>query len=279
MANMKLIGRYSIFGTGLRIYGIKRIDDDRVRFTLWISVLFLPLIPVSTWSATHIAPGPSELFFDDQRFFCNPIRLRHDYAGCLRTFAAGILAYLTAICPTAIMILITRGRAATKVELVFVLASAIWPVIMLIHFLEKQKAAFKGDSFQISDWLLKPARTFKGIFEPEGAWLFGKADPGEILPLPKGVILRPLDDVILAFPTAVLGPDDKIASVILCDDEALFTLQQDEKAFCIRLKPGMFIGISKSCEVMVVPSDETDDKPRRFNLYRPAQLRPTAPPN
>ncbi|MHC4648993.1 MAG: hypothetical protein ACYTBJ_26360 [Planctomycetota bacterium] len=274
MENMKLIGQYSILGTGLRIYGIKRFDDDRVRFTLWISILFLPLIPISTWSATYIAPAPCHLPTDEQHFFCNLIRLTHDYAGYLRTCAAGILAYLAAICPTAIMILITRGRAATKVELVFVLASAIWPVIMLIHFLEKRKPTFKGDSFHISDWLLKPTRTLKRIFEPDGAWLFAVADPGEVLPLAKGVVLRPLDEVILAFPAGLFGPHDKIASVVRCDDEALFTLQQDEKTFCIRLKPGMFIRISKSCEFMVVPFDEKDDRPRRFNIYRPAELRP-----
>jgi len=271
---MRLIGQYSVLGTGLRMYGIKRIDDDRVRFTLWISILFLPLIPISTWSATYIAPAPCHLPTDERHFFCNLIRLRHDHAGYLRTFAAGILAYLTAICPTAIMILITRGRAATKVELVFVLASAIWPVIMLIHFLEEQKAAFKGGSFRIRDWLLKPTRTLRRIFEPDGTWLFGVANPGEVLPLARGVILRPLDEVILAFPIGVFGPHHKIASVVHCDDEALFALHQDEKAFHIRLKPGMFIGISKSCEFMVVPVDEKDDRPRRFNIYRPAELSP-----
>ncbi len=272
---MRLIGQYSVLGTGLRIYGIKRIDDDRLQFTLWISVLFLPLIPISTWSATYIAPAQCHLPTDEQHLFYNLIRHKHHGAEYVRTFAAGILAYLTGVCPAVIMIVITRGRAATSAELVLALASAIWPLVVLFHVLQRQKAILKGGSFQIRDWLLKPTRTLKRIFEPDGAWLFGVADPGEVLPLAKGVILRPLDEVILAFPAAVLGPHDKIASVVRCDDEALFALQQEEKTFYIHLKPGMFIGISKSCEFMVVPFDEKDDRPRRFNIYRPAELRPT----
>lgn len=270
---MKLIGQYSILGTGLSIYALERCENGLVRFSLWISVLFLPLIPISTWTGKYIAPGKCHMLFDEQYFFCNLTRVGHDYGGYLKTFSAGISAYAIAILPTAIMIIITEKRGGTKVELVFVFAFALWPLIMLNHLLEKRRSILRGDSFGIRDWVFNPIGTLRRILGPDGLWVTGKAISGEPFPLPKGVVLRPLADVVLAFPSAVFGPEDTIASIVNCDDEATISLPDNDDKFYIRLKAGMLIAMSKSCEGMVVSFDDKGDEALPCDLYIPAGLR------
>jgi hypothetical protein len=83
-------------------------------------------------------------------------------------------------------------------------------------------------------------------------WLRAQQAPGVVFPFPKGAKLRPEEEVVLALPQALVGDDEKIGSVLLCDDDADFALNEEAGAYYVRLKPGMTFSLSKSCEIMVV---------------------------
>src|SRR6185295_1886226 len=108
---------YSAYGTGATLHGIVRMPDDRVEFTVWLSLFWMPLVPISSWSALYAGesvgaiPGESHLFTDLRRIPHNGPRLA-------RTFLGAVLLVFAAVAPVAVMIERTEGRAATTLEMI-----------------------------------------------------------------------------------------------------------------------------------------------------------------
>jgi hypothetical protein len=100
------------------------------------------------------------------------------------------------------------------------------------------------------------------------AWLRVQQTPGTTFPFPKGAKLRPEEEVVLALPSAVVTGDEKIGSVLLCDDDAELTLNDNVGAWYVKLKPGMTFSLSKSCEVMLIGADS---RPRFFGYLAPGK--------
>jgi len=90
--------------------------------------------------------------------------------------------------------------------------------------------------------------------------------PGVIFPFPKGAKLKPEEEVILAFPEAVVQGEETIGSVILCDDNAELSLNSKLEVWYVKLKPGMIFSLAKSCDVMVISADS---RPRFFQIMMP----------
>ena len=90
--------------------------------------------------------------------------------------------------------------------------------------------------------------------------------PGTTFPFPKGAKLRPEEEVILALPSTVIAGEEKIGSVLLCDDDAELTLNDKVGAWYVKLKPGMTFSLTKSCEIMLIAADS---RPRFFNYLAP----------
>ena len=58
-------------------------------------------------------------------------RIPHEWGRLLLTFARSLLVIACAIAPAYVMIHHTHGRAATRAEMIFVFASALWPVVLI----------------------------------------------------------------------------------------------------------------------------------------------------
>lgn len=112
----------------------------------------------------------------------------------------------------------------------------------------------------------------------EEPWIRAQQPPGVPFPFPKGAKLKPEEDVVLALPRALIPDDEKIGSVLLCDDSAEFTLNEKVGAFYVRLKAGMVFALAKSCEVMLIAEDK---RPRSFQIMKPVKrsTEPGASPN
>ena len=123
---------YSVNGIGAMIHGVERRDDGRVEFTSWLCVFWVPLVPLRSWSGIYAGEGPPDGVTDESHQFTDLQRIRHDPARLLRTFARGLLVTAAAVAPSVGMIALTNGRAATKVEMVLLLASVLWAVALVI---------------------------------------------------------------------------------------------------------------------------------------------------
>jgi hypothetical protein len=134
---------YSINGTGATIHDVVRTPEGRVEFTVWLSVFWIPLVPISSWSAVHLGDS-TDAFFHDGDSFTDLIRREHDWAGLIQTFARGIATLIICVAPAAFMIARTHGRAATPLEMVFVFASAAWPVLVIIGLERYRKKKLRG---------------------------------------------------------------------------------------------------------------------------------------
>jgi|SRR5688572_7499450 len=99
-------------------------------------------------------------------------------------------------------------------------------------------------------------------------WLRVQQAPGTTFPFPKGAKLRPEEEVLLALSSALISGDEKIGSVLLCDDDADLTLNDKVGAWYVKLKPGMTFSLSKSCEVMLIGADS---RPRFFQYLAPVK--------
>ncbi|QDT42756.1 hypothetical protein Pan241w_28450 [Gimesia alba] len=129
------MGWFSFYGTGATIHGVQSsgADDDRVEFTSWLSVLWIPIIPLRSWSAIYAGGTLPDAISNEGHAFVDLKRIQHDPSRLGQTFARGIFAFTAAVLPCAYMIYRTDGRAATHIEMIFVFASAVWPVALLIY--------------------------------------------------------------------------------------------------------------------------------------------------
>jgi len=124
---------YSAYGTGATIQGVEPTPDGRVEFTVWLSVLWVPLIPVTSWSAVYAVesigevPGESHRFADLRRIAHSPRRLA-------RTFLGALLLVFATVTPLWVMIERTNGRAATTLEMVVIFALVLWAAGLVIFF-------------------------------------------------------------------------------------------------------------------------------------------------
>jgi hypothetical protein len=87
--------------------------------------------------------------------------------------------------------------------------------------------------------------------------------PGEVFPWPRSTTLTSLDETVLALPKAILGPDEPIGSVIRGDDAMEINIPEQGEVLYLRLRPGMSVTLSKSCQAVVVSDNK---KPKQFRI-------------
>src|SRR3978361_2209769 len=75
--------------------------------------------------------------------------------------------------------------------------------------------------------------------------------PGEVFPWPKGTTLTSLDEAMIALPKAILGPYETIGSVIRGDNAMEINIPDHGETLYLRLRPGMSVTVSKSCQAVV----------------------------
>src|SRR5262245_7685682 len=136
---------YSIYGTGATIHGIERTDDGRVEFTSWLSLLWVPVIPLASWSAIYAGERPPDGLTDESHWFTDVRRIPHDWTRLLQTFVRCLLIAAIAVAPSAYMIARTQGRAATPLEMAVVFASCIWAVGLVIWSERRRRKQLRGE--------------------------------------------------------------------------------------------------------------------------------------
>ncbi len=135
---------YSAYGTGATIHGIERTDDGRVLFTSWLSVLWIPIVPLSSWSAIYAGERPPDGVTDESHCFDDLRRIPHDWLRIARTFVGSLLVAIVAIAPTAFMIVQTDGRAATNAEMIVVFAGIFWAVGLIFWSESTRRSRLRG---------------------------------------------------------------------------------------------------------------------------------------
>jgi len=92
---------------------------------------------------------------------------------------------------------------------------------------------------------------------------------GETFPWLKDVTLTALDDVVIAFPAALIGEQEAIGTVIHCDnDDARISIlggphHSNQDYIYLNLRAGMSAYLSKSSQAAVVSEDK---KAKRFRI-------------
>ncbi len=101
---------FSHYGFGVQVHGIERRPDGRVEFTLWFTVFWIPIFPLSSWSGRY-AGGFHDYLREHGHAFTDLVRIQRDPLCYIQTFTRSILIVGLAIAPAAMLIHRTTGRA------------------------------------------------------------------------------------------------------------------------------------------------------------------------
>ena len=134
---------FSNHGIGVKVHAIERRPDGRVEFTLWFTVFWIPLIPISSWSGVYRGTF-HDAIREEGYYFDNLVRIERDPLVHIQTLTRSLIILALAAAPAAILIHRTTGRAATPVEMIFVFASATWPVLLILLVERQRRKLLKG---------------------------------------------------------------------------------------------------------------------------------------
>jgi hypothetical protein len=129
---------FTHYGLGIKAFAVERKPNGRVDFTLWATVFFLPVWPLSSWSAVYAGAVRPDGIKEDGHRFDDEVPIERDLLSCVRTLTAAMVVLAIAIAPAAYFILRTTGRAATNVEMVLVFAACVWPVVV-VNLVERRR--------------------------------------------------------------------------------------------------------------------------------------------
>ncbi|MEM6394097.1 MAG: hypothetical protein AAF797_15125 [Planctomycetota bacterium] len=101
------MGWYSIYGTGITIQAVEAREDGRVEFSTWFTVLWVPSIPLKSWSAIYGGESPADGISDESHLFSDLQRVPHIWSRHLATYLWSVLIVVIAIGPNAFMIVVT----------------------------------------------------------------------------------------------------------------------------------------------------------------------------
>jgi hypothetical protein len=149
---------YSVYGTGAMLYGIVQRPDGRVEFTAWLCLFWMPLVPVSSWSARYIGESVQAIP-GETHWFADLKRIPHDRRRQTKTFLSALLLVAAAIAPIWFMIERTSGRAATTTEMIIVLACTVWAGGLPISVETNRAKKLRTGSFKRVDEVRELPRT------------------------------------------------------------------------------------------------------------------------
>jgi hypothetical protein len=130
----------SLYGCGLRVLGIVPLGSGEMQATLWLTLTYVPLLPLGTWRVTYagesmaIAEG-----VDDILLFRKLKRLPLDFAGAVKTLCVGWAVFVIAFGPLVVVFLRVMNRAANNVEIVLLFASILWLCGVAFYHMHWQK--------------------------------------------------------------------------------------------------------------------------------------------
>jgi len=134
---------FSVYGCGLMQLGLRR-DADGLEITRWMTVLYLPLVPLSRW---RVRPAgvvfPPEYHVDESFRFHPVARLPLDVLGVLQTAAAGWLLVAVAVGP-AIGSALTFQAPVNHLEFAVLMATCAWPLAVYLWVQRRARAVVRG---------------------------------------------------------------------------------------------------------------------------------------
>ena len=123
---------WSFCGCGLMQLGLRWDDEGNLETTRWITLLFVPILPVSRWRVRYAGTAETLGPDDDESFLFEPIeRLSLDPSGVLGTALCGWCLFGVAVGPALGCVFGIHG-AADKLQMVLVFASCLWPLLVVI---------------------------------------------------------------------------------------------------------------------------------------------------
>jgi hypothetical protein len=122
---------FTHYGVGIKAFAIERKPNGRVEFTLWATVFFLPIWPLSSWSAIYAGPVRPDGIKEDGHRFDDAARIERDFISYIQTVTTSIIILAIAIAPISYFIFRNTRRAATSIEMILVFASCVWPVVVV----------------------------------------------------------------------------------------------------------------------------------------------------
>jgi len=134
---------FSHYGVGVKVHAIERRPDGRVEFTLWFTLFFIPVFPLSSWSALYCGEFHDPLH-EDGHSFTDLVRIQRGLLCHVQVFTRSLLVLALAIAPMAWLIHRTTGRAATSWEMVLVFVSAVWPVLLVVLIERRRRQLLRG---------------------------------------------------------------------------------------------------------------------------------------
>ena len=135
---------FSHYGVGIKTYAIERKPDGRVEFTLWFTVFWIPVWPLSSWSGVYAGPIHHDGIKEDGHRFTDTVRIHRDALCYIQTVTLSLLLLALAIGPIGWLIFRTSGRSATPMEMILVYAACVWPVALVILIERRRTRLLKG---------------------------------------------------------------------------------------------------------------------------------------
>lgn len=141
---------YSLYGTGTTIHSIERTDDGRTEFTVWLSMFWVPLAPITSWSGVYAGELPANGLWSDRHCFSDLVRILHNWRRIGRTLVLAVAVTVAALAPIAYMLFRINGRGATNLEMVFVFAFTAWPVVLVVAMEKARTRQLQGAGGRVS---------------------------------------------------------------------------------------------------------------------------------
>jgi len=135
---------FSIYGCGLMQFGLRR-DADGLEMTRWLTVLYLPVIPLSRWRVRPAGVVFPVEYHVDESFRFHPVeRLPLGVPGVLQTAVAGWLLVAVAVAP-GIVCALTFEAPVNPFEFAIVMATCAWPLAVFIWIQRRAKAIVRTE--------------------------------------------------------------------------------------------------------------------------------------
>lgn len=136
---------FSIYGCGPRQLGLRR-DADGLEMTRWLTVLYLPLIPLSRWRVRPAGVVFPVEYHVDESFRFHPVeRLPLDVVSAIRTATAGWLLVAIAVGP-AVGCAFALQAPVSVVEFAVAMASCAWPLAVLLWVQRRAKKIVRAET-------------------------------------------------------------------------------------------------------------------------------------
>ena len=135
---------FSIYGCGLMQFGLRR-DADGLEMTRWLTVLYLPLIPLSRWRVRPAGVVFPLEYHVDESFRFHPVeRLPLDIARALLTGTAAWLLVAIAVGP-ALGCAFALQAPVSVVEFAVAMALCAWPLAVFVLVQRRAKAIVRAE--------------------------------------------------------------------------------------------------------------------------------------